>query len=136
MNQHISGANAHVHLNPRAVVSAPPSPPGGWKYLNPKTGEFFHGMDDLREKLKKIIRNADIKVHTCGPARVHAQRTAADSSACTPVLLALHACLTRKNISRFRTTMSLANGSGAITATNTQVCNPFTTTLIDAPGSV
>lgn len=36
---------------------------GGWKYINPKTGEFFRGMEDLREKLKIILKNADIEKH-------------------------------------------------------------------------
>jgi len=33
---------------------------GGWKYVNNKTGEFFHDMSDFREKLQVILRNADI----------------------------------------------------------------------------
>lgn len=33
---------------------------GGWKYVNNKTGEFFHDMSDLRQSLDKILKNADI----------------------------------------------------------------------------
>merc|ERR1711972_251416 len=33
---------------------------GGWKYVNDKTGEFFHDMSDFRQSLEKILRNADI----------------------------------------------------------------------------
>jgi len=33
---------------------------GGWKYVTDKTGEFFHDMSDFREKLRAILRNADI----------------------------------------------------------------------------
>eukprot|EP00747_Dinoflagellata_sp_TGD_P061745 gnl/TRDRNA2_/TRDRNA2_152663_c0_seq2.p1 gnl/TRDRNA2_/TRDRNA2_152663_c0~~gnl/TRDRNA2_/TRDRNA2_152663_c0_seq2.p1 ORF type:complete len:497 (+),score=71.43 gnl/TRDRNA2_/TRDRNA2_152663_c0_seq2:92-1582(+) len=36
---------------------------GGWKYLNEKTGESFSDMNDFRESLKKILRNADIPYH-------------------------------------------------------------------------
>jgi hypothetical protein len=30
---------------------------GGWKYINDKTGEFFHDMSDLRESLDSITEN-------------------------------------------------------------------------------
>ncbi|CAE8700260.1 unnamed protein product, partial [Polarella glacialis] len=30
---------------------------GGWKYLNEKTGEFFHDMSDFRESLQRFKRN-------------------------------------------------------------------------------
>jgi hypothetical protein len=33
---------------------------GGWKYVNDKTGEFFHDQSDFREKLRAILRNSDI----------------------------------------------------------------------------
>jgi len=33
---------------------------GGWKYVNDQTGEFFHDMNDFRESLRRILRNADI----------------------------------------------------------------------------
>jgi len=33
---------------------------GGWKYVNDKTGEFFHDMRDFRQQLEKILRNADV----------------------------------------------------------------------------
>lgn len=36
---------------------------GGWKYLNEKTGEFFHDLSDFRDALRKIITNADIEKH-------------------------------------------------------------------------
>lgn len=36
---------------------------GGWKYLNEKTGEFFHDMTDFKEQLQKIVKNADIPRH-------------------------------------------------------------------------
>jgi len=36
---------------------------GGWKYVNAKTGEFFHDMSDLRESLKKILKGADTPYH-------------------------------------------------------------------------
>jgi hypothetical protein len=36
---------------------------GGWKYLNEKTGEFFHDLSDFREQLRKIITNADVPYH-------------------------------------------------------------------------
>eukprot|EP00746_Dinoflagellata_sp_MGD_P040516 gnl/MRDRNA2_/MRDRNA2_19792_c0_seq1.p1 gnl/MRDRNA2_/MRDRNA2_19792_c0~~gnl/MRDRNA2_/MRDRNA2_19792_c0_seq1.p1 ORF type:complete len:442 (-),score=61.10 gnl/MRDRNA2_/MRDRNA2_19792_c0_seq1:176-1321(-) len=36
---------------------------GGWKYLNEKTGEFFHDMGDLRQSLEKILKGADIVNH-------------------------------------------------------------------------
>jgi hypothetical protein len=36
---------------------------GGWKYLNEKTGEFFHDLSDFREQLAKIVKNADIEGH-------------------------------------------------------------------------
>jgi hypothetical protein len=32
---------------------------GGWKYINDKTGEFFHDMSDLRESLDGIKENLD-----------------------------------------------------------------------------
>lgn len=31
---------------------------GGWKYLNEKTGEFFHDMSDFRQQLRKILDNS------------------------------------------------------------------------------
>lgn len=34
---------------------------GGWKYVNNKTGEFFHGMSDIREALRRILKNSDIQ---------------------------------------------------------------------------
>merc|ERR1711948_193934 len=37
---------------------------GGWKYLNHKTGEFFHDMSDFRASLKRILRNADIPYYS------------------------------------------------------------------------
>jgi hypothetical protein len=33
---------------------------GGWKYINSKTGEFFHDMSDFTESLRKILKNSDI----------------------------------------------------------------------------
>lgn len=33
---------------------------GGWKYVNDKTGEFFHDMSDFRQSLDKILKNSDI----------------------------------------------------------------------------
>ncbi|CAK0911069.1 unnamed protein product [Prorocentrum cordatum] len=36
---------------------------GGWKYLNHKTGEFFHDMSDIRGSLRRILRNADVPYH-------------------------------------------------------------------------
>mmetsp|Transcript_6280 Transcript_6280/g.11501 ORF Transcript_6280/g.11501 Transcript_6280/m.11501 type:complete len:236 (+) Transcript_6280:1-708(+) len=36
---------------------------GGWKYLNSKTGEFFHDMSDFRQSLTKILQNADVFRH-------------------------------------------------------------------------
>lgn len=36
---------------------------GGWKYLNEKTGEFFHDLSDFRQQLAKIVKNADIENH-------------------------------------------------------------------------
>jgi len=36
---------------------------GGWKYLNEKTGEFFHDMSNFRQSLEKILKGADIKHH-------------------------------------------------------------------------
>ena len=69
MNQYISGesANSHPRLNrpSRQHQHYAFGHPGGWKYINPKTGEFFRGMEDLREKLKIILRNADIEVVMC-----------------------------------------------------------------------
>merc|ERR1711972_1205045 len=32
---------------------------GGWKYVDNKTGEFFHDMSDFKESLEKILWNAD-----------------------------------------------------------------------------
>ncbi|CAJ1362940.1 unnamed protein product [Effrenium voratum] len=32
---------------------------GGWKYVNEKTGEFFHDLSDFRESLKTILAKAD-----------------------------------------------------------------------------
>merc|ERR1712151_322429 len=32
---------------------------GGWKYVNEKTGEFFHDIKDFRQSLDTILRNAD-----------------------------------------------------------------------------
>jgi len=32
---------------------------GGWKYVNDKTGEFFHDASDFRQSLKRILENAD-----------------------------------------------------------------------------
>lgn len=34
---------------------------GGWKYVNDKTGEFFHDMSDFRQSLEKILKNSDIQ---------------------------------------------------------------------------
>jgi len=31
---------------------------GGWKYINEKTGEFFHDMSDFRKSLSRILRGA------------------------------------------------------------------------------
>lgn len=36
---------------------------GGWKYLNEKTGEFFHDMSDFRKSLEKILKGADTPYH-------------------------------------------------------------------------
>jgi len=36
---------------------------GGWKYVNDKTGEFFHDMSNFRESLERIRRNAKIPGH-------------------------------------------------------------------------
>ena len=37
---------------------------GGWKYLNEKTGEFFHDLNtDFRDSLSKILKNSDIEKH-------------------------------------------------------------------------
>ena len=36
---------------------------GGWKYMNEKTGEFFHDMSDFKQQLQKIVGNADIPHH-------------------------------------------------------------------------
>mmetsp|Transcript_131436 Transcript_131436/g.262248 ORF Transcript_131436/g.262248 Transcript_131436/m.262248 type:complete len:507 (-) Transcript_131436:81-1601(-) len=33
---------------------------GGWKYVNDKTGEFFHDMSDFKESLRKILKNSEI----------------------------------------------------------------------------
>merc|ERR1712039_718012 len=33
---------------------------GGWKYVNDKTGEFFHDMSDFRQQLTKILKNSEI----------------------------------------------------------------------------
>merc|ERR1712032_85326 len=33
---------------------------GGWKYVNDKTGEFFHDMSDFRKSLDKILKNSEI----------------------------------------------------------------------------
>jgi len=33
---------------------------GGWKYINDKTGEFFHDMSDFKESLRKILKNSEI----------------------------------------------------------------------------
>jgi len=32
---------------------------GGWKYLNEKTGEFFHDLTDFSESARKLIQNVD-----------------------------------------------------------------------------
>ena len=32
---------------------------GGWKYLNEKTGEFFHDMSDFRESVQRLLRNVE-----------------------------------------------------------------------------
>jgi len=32
---------------------------GGWKYVNEKTGEFFHDMSDFRDSLARILSKAD-----------------------------------------------------------------------------
>ena len=32
---------------------------GGWKYVNEKTGEFFHDMSNFRESLRKLLDNLD-----------------------------------------------------------------------------
>jgi len=32
---------------------------GGWKYLNDKTGEFFHDMTDFRDSVKTLLKNVD-----------------------------------------------------------------------------
>ena len=34
---------------------------GGWKYINAKTGEFFHDMRDFRKSVKKILAGANKK---------------------------------------------------------------------------
>merc|ERR1712217_948404 len=34
---------------------------GGWKYVQPETGEFFHDMSDFRQSLEKVLKKADIK---------------------------------------------------------------------------
>jgi len=34
---------------------------GGWKYINDKTGEFFHDMSDFTESLRKILKNSEIQ---------------------------------------------------------------------------
>merc|ERR1719326_243336 len=36
---------------------------GGWKYVNEKTGEFFHDMSDFRQSLEKILKGADEPYH-------------------------------------------------------------------------
>lgn len=36
---------------------------GGWKYMNAKTGEFFHDMTDFRQSLEKILKYADTPKH-------------------------------------------------------------------------
>ena len=36
---------------------------GGWKYMDQKTGEFFHDMSNFRTSLEKIIKNADVPYH-------------------------------------------------------------------------
>jgi len=36
---------------------------GGWKYVNSKTGEFFHDMSNFRESLERIMKNAKIRGH-------------------------------------------------------------------------
>merc|ERR1712012_42351 len=36
---------------------------GGWKYLNEKTGEFFHDMSDFHQSLEKILRGAATPGH-------------------------------------------------------------------------
>jgi len=33
---------------------------GGWKYVNEKTGEFFHDMSDFRQSLEAILKKSDI----------------------------------------------------------------------------
>jgi len=30
---------------------------GGWKYINNRTGEFFHDVTDFRTSLEKVLRN-------------------------------------------------------------------------------
>jgi len=30
---------------------------GGWKYLNEKTGEFFHDLSDIRDSIRRILKN-------------------------------------------------------------------------------
>jgi len=34
---------------------------GGWKYVNDKTGEFFHDMRDFRKSLDNILKNSEIE---------------------------------------------------------------------------
>lgn len=36
---------------------------GGWKYMDEKTGEFFHDMSNFRESLAKILKGADEPYH-------------------------------------------------------------------------
>ena len=37
---------------------------GGWKYLKPETGEFFHDMSNYREALHRIIKGVEDKKYT------------------------------------------------------------------------
>lgn len=32
---------------------------GGWKYLNEKTGEFFHDLSDFKDSLRKLMSKLD-----------------------------------------------------------------------------
>jgi hypothetical protein len=32
---------------------------GGWKYLNEKTGEFFHDIHDFKSRLRKLLDSLD-----------------------------------------------------------------------------
>lgn len=36
---------------------------GGWKYVNEKTGEFFHDMSDFKQSLLKILKGAETPYH-------------------------------------------------------------------------